>query len=187
MTDLRTLQREDAAMRQWMAAVSEAATPFESRWTWAALKRVDPDTHGRLLDQRSLFDRAMVTGTSEEIEAHGAAMCRGYRKAVQVLERAGTSDDAYLLGQDRCSGFRVAIGEQKAAAERVRDLHGATVVWITPDEVASILANLEGFKPITAIKRLFPGAEILEERPGDPAKDDGAVPHAAVTAQTRGD
>jgi hypothetical protein len=104
----------------------------------------------------------MVTGSAEEIEGHGAAMCRGYRKAVQVLERAGTLDDAYLLGQDPRSGFRVAIGEQKAAAGRVREL--ATVVWITPDEVATILANLEAFRPITAIKRLFPGAEILDVR-----------------------
>jgi hypothetical protein len=164
MSDLGTLRREDAAMRQWMAAVSEAATPFESRWTLAALKRVDPDTHRRLLEQRSLFDQVMVTGSAGEVEAHGAAMCRGYRKAVQVLEQAGTSDDAYLLGQDPRSGFRVAIGEQKAAAGRVREIAGAAVVWITPDEVAAILANLEAFKPTAAIKRLFPGAEILDVR-----------------------
>jgi hypothetical protein len=70
MTDLRTLQREDAGMRQWMAAVSEAATPFESRWTLAALKRVDPDIHRRLLEQRSLFD-----------QAHGHRQRRGDRGA----------------------------------------------------------------------------------------------------------
>jgi hypothetical protein len=50
------------------------------------------------------------------------------------------------------------------AAERVRELHGATVIWITPDEVAAIMANLEAFKPIATIKRLFPGAEILDVR-----------------------
>jgi len=42
---------------------------------------------------------------------------------------------------------------------RVRELYGC--VCITPDEVATILANLGAFKPIAAIKRLFPGAEIL--------------------------
>jgi hypothetical protein len=70
------------------------------------------------------------------------------------------------------SGFRVAIGQQKAAAKRVRELHGDRVVWVTPDEVAAIVANLEAFKPIAAIKRLFPGAEIVNVFPGEPAKGD---------------
>ena len=51
-------------------------------------------------------------------------------------------------------------------------MHGATLVWITPDEVAAIVANLEAFKPIAAIKRMFPGAEILDVCPGEPAKAD---------------
>jgi hypothetical protein len=73
------------------------------------------------------------------------------------------------------TGFRVAIGEQKAAAERVAELHGQAVVWITPDEVAAIIANIEAFKPIAAIKRIFPGAEILDLHPGEPAKQDATV------------
>ena len=72
------------------------------------------------------------------------------------------------------SGFRVAIGQHKAAAQRVRKLYGETVVWFTPDEVAAIVANLDAFKPVAMIKRLFPGAEILDVHPGEqPAK--GAV------------
>jgi hypothetical protein len=175
MTTIGTIRREDAAIRKCMAAVSEAATPFESRWTWGGLHRVDPDVHRRLIEQRNLLNKAMVTGTAAEIEMHGAAMCRGYAKAVQVLVQAAAPDDAYMLGQDPRSGFRVAIGEQQAAAERVRELHGQTVIWITPDEVATIVANLEAFKPIVAIKRMFPGAEILDVRPGDPTKGDGDV------------
>jgi hypothetical protein len=70
------------------------------------------------------------------------------------------------------SGFRVAIGQQKSVAQRVRELHGAAVVWVTPDEVAAIVANLEAFKPIATIKRLLPGAEILDVYPGEPAKGD---------------
>jgi hypothetical protein len=54
----------------------------------------------------------------------------------------------------------------------VRELHGDKVVWITPDEVAAIVANIEAFKPIATIKRLFPGAEILDFHPGEPAKED---------------
>jgi hypothetical protein len=162
MTTVTAMRQEHAAIRTWVPNVSTAAIPFESRWTLAALKRVDPDVHRRLREQRALFDQALVAGTADEIERHGAAMCRGYAKAVQVLETAGEEDDAYMLGQDPRSGFRIAIGQQKPAAQRVRQLHGEVVTWITPDEVAAVLANLEAFKPILAIKRRFPGAEIVE-------------------------
>jgi hypothetical protein len=168
-------QAESAAVRYWIQAVSEAAIPFESRWTWAALKRIDRDVHDRLRDQCTLFDCALVTGSVADIEVHGAAMCRGYTKAFQVLESAAEPDDAYQLGQDPRTGFCIAIGHQKAAADRVREVHGEAVVWITPDEVAALMANVEAFKPIDTLKRLFPGAEILDLRPGDLAKGDGHV------------
>jgi hypothetical protein len=169
---LATIQREQTAIRRWQGAVAEAALPFESRWTLAALKRVNAGIHRRLFDQRGLFDQMLVTGTSEEIELHGAALCRGYAIAIQTLERAAEPDDAYMLGQDTRTGFRIAIGQQKAAARRVCELHGNTVIWMTPDEVATTIANIEAFKPINAIKRLFPGAEVIEVRPHEPAKDD---------------
>ena len=172
MTTIATIQREHAAIRKWQTAVAEAALPFEARWTQAALKRVDQDLHRRLLDQRDLFDQALVTGTAQDIELHGAALCRGYAIAIQALERAAEPDNAYMLGQDVRSGFRVAIGQQKAAAQRVREVLGDKVVWVTPDEVATIVAHLEAFKPITLIKQLFPGAEILDLHPGEPAKGD---------------
>jgi hypothetical protein len=175
MRTVHDIRREDAAIRKWVPAVTEAAVAFERRWTLAALKRVNPDIHHRLLEQRGLFDKAATTGTPKEIEDHGAAMVRGYAKAVSVLEAVGEPDNAYLLGQDPRTGFRVAIGEQKAAAARVVELHGRSVIWITPDEVAAIIANIEAFKPIATIKRLFPGAEILDVCPGEPAKEDMAV------------
>jgi hypothetical protein len=172
MTTLATLQRDRAASRHWQGAVAEAAMPFESRWTFAALKRASADIHRRLIDQRALFDRALLTGTADDIEAHGAALCRGYTKAIQALEAVAAPDDAYLIGQDVRTGFRVAISQQKAAAQRIRELHGNKVIWITPDEVAGILANIEAFKPIAAIKRLFPGAEMLDLHPREPAQGD---------------
>ena len=170
MTDEETGEVESTAVRHWIRAVSDAAIPFESRWTWAALKRVDSDIYWRLSEQCELFDRVIDAGSIADIELHGAATCRGYTKAFQVLECAAEPDDAYQLGQDPRTGFRIAIGQQKAAAERVRELHGDPVVWITPDEVAAIFANLEAFKPVAAVKRLFPGAEILDVRPGHPAE-----------------
>jgi hypothetical protein len=166
------IQREQAAIRQWQGAVAEAALPFESRWTFASLKRTDRDIHRRLFKQRGLFDQALVTGTAEEIEIHGAALCRGYAIAIQTLERAAESDDAYMLGQDTRTGFRVAIGQQKVAAQRVRELHGEKTVFVTPDEVAAILVGLAGFERIAAIKNKWPGAEVTDAYPGEPAKED---------------
>jgi hypothetical protein len=170
MTSVGQLKSEHAALIHWMRAVSEVASLFEARWTLAALKRADADIYRRLCEQRALFDKALITGSAADIERHGAAMCRGYALGVMALERAGEADNAYLLGQDPGSGLRVAVGEQKAAAARVREVHGNTVVWMTPDEVATMLATTEAFKPIAAIKRLFPGAEVLRL---DPAKGNG--------------
>ena len=57
----------------------------------------------------------------------------------------------------------------------MRGLYGEAVVWITPDEVAAIIANFEAFKPIVTIKRLFFGAEILDVGTSGPAKGDADV------------
>ena len=113
MTTIATIQREHTVIRKWQTAVAEAALPFEARWTLAALRRVDRDLHRRLLDQRNLFDQALVTGTAQDIEVHGAALCRGYAIAIQALERVAEPDNAYMLGQDVRSGFRVAIGSRR--------------------------------------------------------------------------
>jgi hypothetical protein len=161
MGALAAPQTDVEAVRYWIRAVSEAAIPFESRWTWAALKRVDPDVHDRLREQCKLFNSVLGTGPLADVEAHGAATCRGYAKAFQLLEGAAEPDDAYQLGQDPRTGLRIAIGHQKASAGRLREVYGEAVVWITPDEVAMLLAIVDAFKPITVSKRLFPGAEIL--------------------------
>jgi hypothetical protein len=165
MTDEETGEVKSTAVRYWIRAVSEAAIPFESRWTWAALKRVNSEVHDRLRKQCDLFAYSLENGSFADVKAHGLATCRGYAKAFQVLATAAEPDATYQLGEDPHTGFRVAIGHQKAAAERVRESHGEGVVWITPDEVAALLGNLEAFKPIAGIKRLFPGAEILDIRP----------------------
>jgi hypothetical protein len=167
MTTITTIRREHTALTKWQTAVAEAAIPFEMRWTLAALRRTDAGLYERLQDQRGLFDQAIAAGTSQEIELHGAALCRGYAIVIQALERVAVRDDAYMLGSDGRSGFRVAISQQKASAQHIREL-GGDVVWITPDEVALILANLESFKPLAAIRRMFPGGEILDVRRSEP-------------------
>jgi hypothetical protein len=159
----------------WLGEVAAAALPFESRWTWLALRRVDDDLGRRLFEQRGLFDQACITGTEADVETHGAAMCRGYAAAVRALEQAGAEDDSYMLGQCPRTGFRIAIGHQKAALARVREIHGDTVCWVTPDELAGIMANVEAFKSIAVVKRFFPGADIIDFHPTEPAKAESGV------------
>ena len=151
-----------------MRRVSEAAGPFESRWTLRALQRIDPDLHDRLVDQQSLYHQALVTGAADDVEVQAAAMCRGWAAVVRAMEAAAVPDDAYLLGFH--GGTRIAIGEQKHAIARVRELHGAPVIWITPDEVAALVAGLEAIK---TAKSMWPDAEIIRLYPkelptGDP-------------------
>jgi hypothetical protein len=163
-------------VRRWHREAIEAAALFERRWTMRALRRVDPDIAQRIIEQRGLFDRALVVGDVTEVETHGAAMCRGWKAAIQVMEAAGEVDDAYQIGEDPKTGTRVAIGQNMAGVDRVVDLHGDRVVWLTPDECAALFASVEGFKGISAVKRRFPGAEIVDIRYRDePAKADGGA------------
>lgn len=159
-----------AAARHWLAEVSRSAMAFEGRWTTLALTRVDPALSKRLREQRGLFDQSLLLGSASEIETQGAAMCRGYAAAVRAMEAAGAPDDAYMLGSDPQTGMRVAIGQQKAAVDRVREIHGEGVVWVTPDEIAKLMGGVEAFKFVGAVKKFFPGAEVLDRYPDEPAK-----------------
>lgn len=157
---------EVAVFVKWSTAVAQAALPFESRWTERALRRVDPDLFEAWTDQCSMWRQAQVTGSVEDLEEHGSATVRAYGAVVRRLEEASEPDDAYLLGFDGRTGTRVAIGDAKAAAERVRELHGEAVTWLTPDECAALLAGVDAFQKVAAIKKLWPGAEaVREERP----------------------
>lgn len=154
--------REGAVIRHWLDAVSQSALPFERRWTQAALHRVDPTLAGRLHEQRNLFAEACVTGLVADIELHGAATVRGWAAATSCLEKAAEPDDAYMLGVDSESGLRIAIGSQVAAADRVREVLGEQVVWVTPDECAKLLAGVEAFKFVGAVRKFFPSAELID-------------------------
>jgi len=153
-----------------MAQVAEAAQAFESRWTLAALKRVDADLHRLWGEQQDLYHEALITGGDPEVEEQAAAMCRGWAAIAQAMEAAGAEDDACLLGFHATTGTRVAIGEQKHAIARVRELHGDKVIWITPDEVAALVDGMELLK---AAKGVFPDAEVINLYPNEPAQDDG--------------
>jgi len=154
--------RSDSTVRHWHAEVSTAAKSFEARWTNLALRRVDSALATRLHEQRGLFDQACVTGTADEVELQGAAMCRGWAAAVRAMEQSGEPDDAYMLGSDPTTGLKVAVGHSKASVGRVAELHGQDVVWVTPDEVAGLMASVEAFKFAHAVKQHFPGAEMIK-------------------------
>jgi hypothetical protein len=153
-----------------MGQVAKAAEAFESRWTLAALKRVDPDLHRIFNEQQGLYHQALITGSDQEVEEQAAAMCRGWAAVARAMEAASADDDAYLLGFHSGTGTRVAIGEQKHAIARVRELHGDKVIWITPDEVAALVGGMELLK---AAKGVFPDAEIINLYPNEPAQGDG--------------
>ena len=152
-----------------MGQVAEAAKAFESRWTLTALKRVEADLHRLFNEQQDLYHQALITGSDREVEEQAAAMCRGWAAIARAMETTGVEDDAYLLGFHGATGTKVAIGEQKHAIARVRELHGDKVVWITPDEVAALVGGMELLK---AAKGVFPDAEVINLYPNEPAKED---------------
>lgn len=148
--------------KKWMADVNEAAAAFEARWTVIGLRNVDRWLAVDLHEQRELFAEACAIGEAKEINIQGGAMLRGYQAATAAMEAAGVPDDSYLLGTCPTTGFKVAIGVSKAAVERVRQLHGEDVVWLSPDEVATLMASSQAFMTVAAIKKKFPGAEVIE-------------------------
>ena len=165
-------------VRRQLADTAAAASAFEARWTVQALRRVSPDIHRRLLgkdEQRDIFDRAVFDGDPDEIELQGAALCRGWRAAVKAMEAAAEPDDAYFVGMDPRTGCKVAVGPSRGSVERVQEIDGSSVTFLTPDEVATLYAATEGFKAIDAIKQRFPGAEIIDRRPSEPAKRDSGL------------
>jgi hypothetical protein len=149
--------RIDNALRVWPPRVMTAALAFEACWTRNALRRVAPELADRLDQQSRLYKEAVEDGTAEQIEMHGGGMCRGYAVCAAALQAAGMDDDAYLIGVS--DGATVAIGDARAAVDRVKEKFGNAVVFITPDEVAEMVAKLPA---VGDVKRAFPGAEIVE-------------------------
>lgn len=156
-------------MRSAYALVSDAAQPFESRWTLRALLAIDPDLYRMFREQQALWDAALVTGSSDDVTEQTAALCRGWAAVTRRMEEAGAPDDAYLLGVCPRTGTKVAIGDQIAARARVREVNGDAVIWMTPHECASLLASQQ---VVASLKELFPGAELIDLYPHEPAKED---------------
>lgn len=154
-----------------MKRTSEAAEAFEGRWTMRALKRIDAEIGQALQDQIDLFNQALVTGAMSQVKLQGEALIRGYVACAKIMSESGEPDDAYMIGQDMATGTKVAVGFNRSCINRVRELHGERVVWVTPDEVASMFA---GMQTVAKVKQLWPGAEIerIDRYEDEPAKGD---------------
>lgn len=153
--------------------VTAASSAFEARWTMLALKRVDRDLHDALREQQALYYEAHMHGTPTDIGTQGQALARGYAAAVHAMEQSGHHNDAYLVG--RHNGVVVVISDQKAVQGRLADIAstGERAILISPDEVALLMGSIEGLSTLAAIKKLFPGAEVIDRYPDEPAKGEG--------------
>jgi hypothetical protein len=162
MSEREITSRIDTALRRWPPRVTEAALAFEARWTRNTLRRVDPDLADRFDRQTRLYLDAVEDGTAEQIETHGAGLCRAYAVCAARLQDARADDDAYLIGQ--ADGVTIAIGEARAAVDRVREKFGKDVVFFTPDELAWLVAERDKAGVVAVVKEKFAGAEIVEIR-----------------------
>jgi hypothetical protein len=155
-------QRFNRAVANWLSSISMAAQAFEQRWTMLALQNADADLAERLREQRDLFVEAYVTGELEDVETQGAATVRGYAAAIAALESQDIPDDSYQVGRDPYTGTVVAIGAQKAAMIRAREIHGDKIIHITPDEIAVLFGKIEALRTIGQVRQRFPGTEIVD-------------------------
>jgi hypothetical protein len=143
--------------RAWGARVAEAAVAYEARWSYAALARVDRELLDRFEEQRHLWYEAKRALDYDEMATHGAAMVRAYDAVTQAMEAA--PHDAYMIGRCPRTGTQIAVGRGSAPAMYVND-----VVYLTIDEVATLLAEQPGFSEIARVKAIFPGATVATAR-----------------------
>jgi hypothetical protein len=141
--------------------IADAQRAFESRWTLQSLRRVNPELYVRFTEQQEITAEAQVTGSDSERRAQEEALERGWRALVTAMQNQ--PENAYLTGLDGRTGLRVAISEQLAV--RVVEQDGERMIHLTPDEVATLLASVQG---IALIKQLLPGAVLTDLYPGEP-------------------
>jgi len=167
--DLMNIRKTDRAVQKMWEKVLEVRARFEGRWMMLSLHRVDPELYKNLMEQNDIFDDVSITGSVEDVEEHGNATIRGYEIAIKRMEKSEVEDDSYILGQCYLTGLKIAIGSAKGSTKRIREVYGQDVIFISPDEVASIIA-MKGeceSKVIAFIhetKKLFPGAELIVRR-----------------------
>jgi len=167
--DLMNIKRADRVVEKMWQRVNDVKAKFEGRWMMLSLNRVDPVLYQNLYEQICIFDDISITGSPEDIEEHGEATIRGFEIAIKTMEKSEIVDDSYMMGCCPMTGFKIAIGSAKGSTKRVREVYGQDVVFISPDELATIVATKGECESkviafIHETKKLFPGAELIASR-----------------------
>ena len=71
-----------------MREVAEAARSYESRWTLAALKLVDPALFALFTDQQVDWGKSLLDGTPADIREQTGSMVRGWVAITRRMEEA---------------------------------------------------------------------------------------------------
>lgn len=153
----------EKAIDELNAAVARAASAYEVRWSWLALRRVSPVIADKLDRQRNLYEAAKAEGSLGELREQGEALVRGYRKAVEIMEQEREPEDQYLVGQCPRTGWRIVIGHNPEQARIGGEAEGCA--WFTPDEIAALFAETRGAQLLMEAKRAWPGATITAVTP----------------------
>jgi hypothetical protein len=138
--------------------VSIAEDMFLGRWRLSSLAAVDPELYERLKEQRTLFDVALFGSEPRETQSQAEATVRGWKAACALMDGLSAPDDAFQYGTDPTTGTVVAIGIRPPSDGRLQLKKGQRVIFVTPDEVAKLVA---GAGLLASIKHAFPDAEIL--------------------------
>ena len=77
----------DGRIAFWRRRSKEDSDAFCRRWMVSDLREEDPNLFYDLHEQEQDFVAACVTGTEQDIEAHGASLCRGWLEAVWAMEK----------------------------------------------------------------------------------------------------
>jgi hypothetical protein len=108
--------------------VDNARVAFERRFTLAQLLQVDPELHGRFVEQQELWTEAYVTDSIEGLADHGPAMVRAWAAVTARMEQEPAPA---LTAEDPDTGVRVWISSQAPSEPGY--------VWTTPEHVARLI------------------------------------------------
>lgn len=161
MSDPAAVDRFGNKLARIRNGVTAAAAAFEARWTLAALARADAELHGKLTRQIALWNAATRGDSTHDLERHGQGLVRGYQRAAEVMALSGEADDAFYVGNDPASGLCIAIGHHMASATHAQEAFPGAI-FLTPDEIASLLGRIMGIDQVVAVKRAFPGATVTD-------------------------
>ena len=154
-------QREELTrIHEQHKAVETVRAAFDARWTTSALRRVDIDLADKLAAQVSKFHKALLVSDVDDVEKHGNATVRGYRRAIEVMDAADVEHDAYLVGQDTQSGLRVVVSRSNATATNPPDTIGDNVFIVQVDELARLLASVPNLAFLVAFAKQFPKSVV---------------------------